>query len=538
MRIVGYTRTASSCDAILTRSAPAEPHARLSRSHSQSPSMLRIYNTLSRTKEAFVPIEPGRVRMYVCGMTVYDYCHIGHARVMVVFDVVQRWLRASGFHVTYVRNITDIDDKIIRRAAENSEPIGELTARFIRYMDEDAAALGVQKPDHEPRATGYIPQMLAMIGELEGNGLAYRVPSGDVNYPVRKFPGYGKLSGKSLDELRAGERVEIDREKQDPLDFVLWKHSKADEPAWQSPFGRRPSGLAHRVLGDEHCAPRAHLRHPRRRRGPAVPPPRERDRAVGGRARRPVRQLLDAQRLRPGGRREDVEVARQLLHHPRGARAATTRRWCASSSCARTTAARSTTRTGTSTRRGAGSRGSTPRSRPRRPPRRARSTGPSRTPRASARRWTTTSIPPRRSPSCSSSRTRSTGAARAPRPGLLRQLGGVLGLLGAPGRGVPAGRTEGRMDGRADRGGDRGAQRGAEGQELRRGRPDPQGAAGRRHRPRGLAAGHDLAACAESGGRAPAADPAGYSLNARSRPRIVRLTKLEPLWFDGENATR
>ncbi len=199
--------------------------------------MLKIYNTLSRSKEAFVPIEPGRVRMYVCGMTVYDYCHIGHARVMVVFDVVQRWLRAIGFRVTYVRNITDIDDKIIRRAAENGESIGELTARFIGYMDEDAAALGVQKPDHEPRATEYIPQMLAMIGELESNGLAYRVASGDVNYPVRKFPGYGKLSGKSLDELRAGERVEVDREKQDPLDFVLWKHSAGDEPAWQSPFG-------------------------------------------------------------------------------------------------------------------------------------------------------------------------------------------------------------------------------------------------------------------------------------------------------------
>ena len=199
--------------------------------------MLKLYNTLSRTKETFVPIEPGRVRMYVCGMTVYDYCHIGHARVMVVFDVVQRWLRATGFRVTYVRNITDIDDKIIRRAAENCESIGELTGRFIRYMDEDAAALGVQKPDHEPRATEYIPQMLALIGELESSGLAYRVPSGDVNYPVRKFPGYGKLSGKSLDELRAGERVEVDREKQDPLDFVLWKHSKADEPAWPSPFG-------------------------------------------------------------------------------------------------------------------------------------------------------------------------------------------------------------------------------------------------------------------------------------------------------------
>jgi cysteinyl-tRNA synthetase len=199
--------------------------------------VLKIFDTLSRAKRDFVPIEPGRVRMYVCGMTVYDYCHIGHARVMVVFDVVQRWLRASGYAVTYVRNITDIDDKIIRRAAEAGEPVGELTSRFIRYMDEDAARLGVQQPDHEPRATQYIPPMLGMIGELERRGLAYRAGSGDVNYAVRKFPGYGKLSGKSLDELRAGERVEVDPDKHDPLDFVLWKRSKEGEPSWPSPFG-------------------------------------------------------------------------------------------------------------------------------------------------------------------------------------------------------------------------------------------------------------------------------------------------------------
>jgi len=199
--------------------------------------MLRIYDTLTRTKREFVPIEPGRVRMYVCGMTVYDYCHVGHARVMVVFDVVQRWLRASGYQVTYVRNITDIDDKIIRRAAENGEPIQALTERFIRFMDEDAAKLGVQKPDEEPRATGYIPEMVGMIDTLEHRGLAYRAVSGDVNYAVRRFPGYGKLSGKSLDELRAGERVEVDPSKQDPLDFVLWKRSKEGEPAWESPFG-------------------------------------------------------------------------------------------------------------------------------------------------------------------------------------------------------------------------------------------------------------------------------------------------------------
>jgi cysteinyl-tRNA synthetase len=219
--------------------------------------MLRIHNTLTRAKQEFVPIEPGRVRMYVCGMTVYDYCHIGHARVMVVFDVVQRWLRASGFEVTYVRNITDIDDKIIRRAVENGETIGELTGRFIAYMDEDAAALGVQKPDHEPRATEFIPWMLDMIGTLERKALAYRAADGDVNFSVRRFPGYGRLSGKSLEDLRAGERVEVAAEKQDPLDFVLWKHAREGEPFWKSPFGNgRPgwhiecSAMSTALLGD------------------------------------------------------------------------------------------------------------------------------------------------------------------------------------------------------------------------------------------------------------------------------------------------
>ena len=198
---------------------------------------MQIYNTLSRAKVAFTPIEPGHVRMYVCGMTVYDYCHIGHARVMVVFDMVQRWLRANGLRVTYVRNITDIDDKIIRRAVENKESMSALTERYIRFMDEDAAALGVQKPDHEPRATEYVPQMLSLIGQLQERGLAYHVPDGDVNYAVRKFRGYGKLSGKSLDELRAGERVGVDSTKQDPLDFVLWKSAKPGEPSWPAPFG-------------------------------------------------------------------------------------------------------------------------------------------------------------------------------------------------------------------------------------------------------------------------------------------------------------
>ena len=202
--------------------------------------MLRLYNTLTRSKEEFVPLEPGRVRMYVCGMTVYDWCHVGHARVLVVFDVVQRWLRASGYQVTYVRNITDIDDKIIRRAVENGETMRELTERFIGFMHEDADALGVQRPDHEPRATQYVPQMLGLIDRLEKNGLAYRAADGDVNYSVRRFDGYGRLSGKSLDDLRAGERVSVDDAKQDPLDFVLWKAAKADEPdeaKWGSPFG-------------------------------------------------------------------------------------------------------------------------------------------------------------------------------------------------------------------------------------------------------------------------------------------------------------
>ncbi len=219
--------------------------------------MLKIHNSLGRTQQPFAPLRPGEVRMYVCGMTVYDYCHLGHARVLVVFDMVRRWLRASGYRVTYVRNITDIDDKIIRRAAENGETPGELTARFIRFMDEDAAALGVEKPDHEPRATQYVPEMVGLIERLEAKKLAYRSASGDVNYAVRRFPGYGKLSGKSLDELRAGERVEVDAAKEDPLDFVLWKRSKPGEPNWPSRWGEgRPgwhiecSAMSVKLLGE------------------------------------------------------------------------------------------------------------------------------------------------------------------------------------------------------------------------------------------------------------------------------------------------
>ncbi len=201
---------------------------------------LRIYNTLSRALESFTPMEPGHVRMYVCGMTVYDLCHLGHARSMVAFDVVQRWLRASGYQVTYVRNVTDIEDKIIKRAIENGETIRSLTDRMIEALHEDADALGIERPTHEPRATEYVPQMLSIISQLEDKGLAYRAGNGDVNYSVRKFSGYGKLSGKSLDELQAGERVAVQDGKDDPLDFVLWKSAKPTEPdeaKWPSSYG-------------------------------------------------------------------------------------------------------------------------------------------------------------------------------------------------------------------------------------------------------------------------------------------------------------
>ncbi|WP_418116690.1 cysteine--tRNA ligase [Variovorax sp. 350MFTsu5.1] len=201
---------------------------------------LRIYNTLSRELEEFSPLQPGQVRMYVCGMTVYDFCHIGHARMMMAFDVVQRWLRASDYAVTYVRNITDIDDKIIARSVQRGITIRELTDEVIAAMHEDIGALGIEPPTVEPRATEYVPQMLGIIEKLEQKGLAYRSENGDVNYAVRKFPGYGKLSGKSLDELHAGERVAVLDGKQDPLDFVLWKAAKPTEPAdakWESAYG-------------------------------------------------------------------------------------------------------------------------------------------------------------------------------------------------------------------------------------------------------------------------------------------------------------
>jgi cysteinyl-tRNA synthetase len=222
---------------------------------------LRIHNTLTRTVEPFAPIAPGHVRMYVCGITIYDYCHVGHARFLMAFDVVSRWLRTLGYRVTYVRNITDIDDKIIRRALERGIAIRQLTAEMTQAMHEDVAALGIEAPTFEPRATEHVGGMLSMIATLEAKGLAYRSADGDVNFAVRKFPGYGKLSGKSLDQLRAGERVAVLGAKQDPLDFVLWKAAKESEPEdakWDSPFGRgRPgwhiecSAMCKALLGEE-----------------------------------------------------------------------------------------------------------------------------------------------------------------------------------------------------------------------------------------------------------------------------------------------
>ena len=204
--------------------------------------MLVIHNSLGRTKQEFAPLRPGEVRMYVCGMTVYDYSHLGHARMLVVFDVVARYLRASGYRLTYVRNITDIDDKIIKRANENGESIQALTERVIRANEEDFAALGLLKPEHEPRATHSIPGMIRMIESLIARGHAYPAANGDVYYDVSSFQGYGRLSGKDPRELRAGARVEVDEAKDDPLDFVLWKAAKPGEPSWDSPWGRGRPG--------------------------------------------------------------------------------------------------------------------------------------------------------------------------------------------------------------------------------------------------------------------------------------------------------
>jgi len=221
---------------------------------------LRLFNTLTGQAEEFVPIVPGQVRMYVCGMTIYDLCHMGHARMMMAFDVVYRWLQVLGYDVTYVRNITDIEDKIIRRAVERGITIRQLTDEMIAAMREDIGAIGIEPPTHEPRATEYVPQMLSMIATLQDKGLAYQADNGDVNYAVRKFDGYGKLSGKSLDDLRAGERVAVADGKTDPLDFVLWKSAKPSEPddaKWDSAYGAgRPgwhiecSAMSCAVLGE------------------------------------------------------------------------------------------------------------------------------------------------------------------------------------------------------------------------------------------------------------------------------------------------
>ncbi len=199
--------------------------------------MLRIYNTLTRAKDPFVPLQPGHVRLYVCGMTVYDHCHLGHGRVFVVFDMVVRYLRSRGYTVTYVRNITDIDDKIIARAAERGESLSTLTERYIQAMAEDEAALLVTPPDRDPRATHHITEITEMIATLIAKGYAYQGANGDVYYHVRRFPAYGRLSGRSLDDLRVGARVEADESKDDPLDFVLWKSARPNEPSWPSPFG-------------------------------------------------------------------------------------------------------------------------------------------------------------------------------------------------------------------------------------------------------------------------------------------------------------
>jgi cysteinyl-tRNA synthetase len=216
--------------------------------------MLTIYNSLTKQKDPFTPIEPGKVRLYVCGMTVYDYCHVGHARVMVVFDIVVRYLRTLGYEVTYVRNITDIDDKIIQRAKENGEDINQLTDRFIQAMYEDTDALGVIRPDFEPRATQSLPEIVAMIQTLLDKNYAYLTDNGDVCYAIQRFEGYGKLSGKQLEDLRPGERVEVDESKQHPLDFVLWKAAKPGEPSWESPWGAgRPGWHIECSAMSTHC---------------------------------------------------------------------------------------------------------------------------------------------------------------------------------------------------------------------------------------------------------------------------------------------
>jgi cysteinyl-tRNA synthetase len=277
--------------------------------------MLKIYNSLSRDKQTFTPIEAGKVRMYVCGMTVYDFCHLGHARVMVVFDMVNRWFRESQYDVTYVRNITDIDDKIIKRANENGETIGALTQRFIDAMDEDFAKLGVQAPSFQPRATQHIDGMIAMISALIEKGHAYQAANGDVFYSVRSFADYGKLSGKSLDDLRAGERVDVDKNKKDAMDFVLWKSVKPNEPHWESPWGKGRPGwhIECSVMSAHHLGAHFDIHGG----GQDLQFPHHENEIAQSEAANG--ELLDAQRFCARGRRKDVQIARQLFYHSRSA---------------------------------------------------------------------------------------------------------------------------------------------------------------------------------------------------------------------------
>ncbi len=277
---------------------------------------MKIYDTLTRSKEELVPLVPGEIKMYSCGVTVYDFSHVGHARMLMVFDVITRYLRFSGYRVTFVRNFTDIDDKIIRRANQEGVPAREISERYIAAFHEDMAALGVLPPDVEPKATENVPEMIALIERLVARGYAYPV-DGDVYFEVRRFPAYGKLSGKNLDELQAGARVEVDERKRDPRDFVLWKGVKPGEPSWPSPWGPgRPgwhiecSAMASRYLGvtfDIHGGG-----------DDLVFPHHECEIAqIGGRQRRDVRAVLAAQRHGQHAPGEDVEVDRQHAHHPR-----------------------------------------------------------------------------------------------------------------------------------------------------------------------------------------------------------------------------
>ena len=228
--------------------------------------MLSIYNTFTRRKEEFRPIEPGKVRMYVCGITTYDYCHLGHARCLVAFDIIVRYLRSRGLEVRYVRNITDIDDKILARAEANGEIFSTLTERFIAAMHEDERALGILPPDLEPRATRYMDEIIAMIETLVNKDYAYRTDSGDVYFSVRRFREYGRLSNRNLDELLSGARVEPGELKRDPRDFALWKSSRDEGVGWDSPWGLWPARLAYRMF--RHVLPHAWraFRHSWRRR--------------------------------------------------------------------------------------------------------------------------------------------------------------------------------------------------------------------------------------------------------------------------------